>query len=122
LKILRVALIDAKKNLFWVVGKAATADVLLRIRLPLWQCRINNSSKFNNCYGPRASGGPAVFCVKFVFYCMMDITKIQGGYSNLGVRGKFSGSSPYILHMLYRNFIRWKQVKILIFLGIRFCV
>ena len=52
----------------------------------------------------------------------MDITKIQGGYSNLGVRGKFSGSSPYILHMLYRNFIRWKQVKILIFLGIRFCV
>jgi len=26
------------------------------------QCRINNSSKCSNCYGPRAFGGPAVFC------------------------------------------------------------
>jgi len=27
-------------------------------------CRINNSSKCSNCYGPRAFGGPAVFCNK----------------------------------------------------------
>ena len=28
------------------------------------QCRINNSSKSSNCYGPRAFGGPEVFCNK----------------------------------------------------------
>jgi len=28
------------------------------------QCRINNSSKCSNCYGPRVFGGPAVFCNK----------------------------------------------------------
>ena len=28
------------------------------------QCRINNSSRCSNCYGPRAFGGPAVFCNK----------------------------------------------------------
>jgi len=28
------------------------------------QCRMNNSSKCNNFYRPRAFGGPAVFCNK----------------------------------------------------------
>ena len=32
------------------------------------QCRINNGSKCSNCYGPRAFGGLAVLCVKFVLY------------------------------------------------------
>ena len=35
-----------------------------KIWIHCWQCRINNSSKCNNCYGPRAFGGSAVFCNK----------------------------------------------------------
>jgi len=40
------------------------------------QCRINNSSNCSNCYGPRAFGSTALFCVKFVFYynARVDIT------------------------------------------------
>jgi len=36
----------------------------LKSNSSLPQCRINNSSKCSNCYGPRAFGGPAVFCNK----------------------------------------------------------
>jgi len=39
-----------------------------RIMYVAWQYRINNSSKCSNCCGPRAFGGHAVVCVKFVLY------------------------------------------------------
>ena len=48
--------------------------------------------------------GPAVLCVKFVFMIC------KGGYSTLGARSKLSERGPYILHMIYRNIIRWKKV------------
>jgi len=35
----------------------------------------------------------------------------KGGYYKLGARGKLSDRRPHILHVLYKNFIRWKQVK-----------
>jgi len=81
---------------------------------PWHQCRINNSSKCSNCYGARAFGGPAV--LRFTFFFII----CKGGYYNIGVRGKLSQRAP---HMLYKNFIRWKQVKCLSFcLEIFFCV
>jgi len=67
------------------------------------QCRINNSSKCRNCYGPPRFLDTAVFCVKFVFHYMH--------YWNLGARGKLLESEPYILHMLYINCVHWKQIK-----------
>ena len=75
-----------------------------------WQCPINNSSKCSSCHGPRAFGVPAVLCVKFFQYYM------QGWILYLGVRSKLSEREP-ILHMLFRNFIRWKQVKFFILPG-----
>jgi len=39
---------------------------------PQYQCRISNSSKCSKCYGPHAFGGPALLCVKFVFYYMIE--------------------------------------------------
>jgi len=37
------------------------------------QCRINNSSKCSDCYGPRAFGGPAVFCNKsYLLHCIRN--------------------------------------------------
>ena len=33
------------------------------------QGQINNSRKCSNCYGPRASGGPAVFCTLYIKIC-----------------------------------------------------
>jgi len=34
---------------------------------------------------------------------------------DLRARGKLSEMGPSVLHMLYRNFIGWKQVKFVIF-------
>ena len=64
------------------------------------QCRINNSSKCCNSYGPRDFGGTRVLRVKIVLYNM------QGWILELGARGKHSSYFPYILHLLYQNFNR----------------
>jgi len=53
------------------------------------QCRINNSSKCSNCYGPSAFGIPL----------FVECVICNGGYYNLG---KISERTPYILHMLYK--------------------
>jgi len=52
--------------------------------------------------------GLAVLCVRFVLYHMQGC---------VGVQGKLSERGLYILHMLYRNFIRWKQVNFFILSG-----
>ena len=57
------------------------------------QCRINNSSKCSNCYQPRAFGGPAVLCLKFVLYCMQR--RILEFRQTFG-----KANSESILHML----------------------
>jgi len=58
------------------------------------QCRINNSSKSNNCYGPRAFGGPAVLCVKYM----------QGLVLEFRCPKQTLRKGPCILHMLYKTF------------------
>ena len=75
------------------------------------QCGINNSSICSNCYGPRAFGGPAVLCVKFGLYYM------QGYLLEFRCPRQTLRKGPYILHTLYRSFIRWKQVQIFILFG-----
>ena len=77
------------------------------------QCRINNSSKCSNCYGPRAFGGSAVLCAEAVFYHARVDIRIY-----LSSRDKPPRKVAYVLHMLYRNFIRWKQVKFFVLSGI----
>jgi len=54
------------------------SETLESQRLKFWksrsQCRINNSSKYSNCYGPRVFGGRAVLYVKlFLIYAKLDI-------------------------------------------------
>jgi len=67
------------------------------------QCRINNSSKCSNCYGPRAFGGPAVLCVKCVLYHM------QRWISELSCpRQTLRKGALYFAHDIYKNVIRWK--------------
>jgi len=54
--------------------------------------------------------GPVILCVKFVLYYM------QGWVSECRcpwAQGQTLRKRLYILRMLYRNFIRWKQVKLL---------
>jgi len=59
-----------------------TADKLVIPNFSLagsdWPSRINNSSKCSNCYGPRAFGGPAVFCdtVNRIYYIKYKIFSI----------------------------------------------
>ena len=77
------------------------------------QCRINNSSKCSNCYGLRTFGDPALICVKFVLLYM------QGRILEFRCpRQTLRKGAIYILHVLYRNFIRWKQAKFFILSGI----
>jgi len=55
--------------------------------------------------GPVLFGGPLVLCVKFFFM----ICKGEGWIEFRCPKQTFR-KGPYISHMRYKNFIRWKQV------------
>jgi len=80
------------------------------------QCRINNSSKCSNCYGPRAFGGPAVLCIEFfVIIC-------NGGYKKLGARGKLSERGPIFYTCYTKTLFAESKFNFSFCLGICFCV
>ena len=68
------------------------------------QCRINNGNKCSNCYGSRASWGPAVLCVKFVLYY------VQGWTLEFRCPWQTQKEGPIFYTCYSRNFIRWNQV------------
>jgi len=65
--------------------RVKNSPVVHRLRNPVFglrQCRINNSSKCSNCYGPRAFGGPAVFCNKScLLHYVYDFFSLRSHYS-----------------------------------------
>jgi len=91
---IRAAWFFAIMNCPFVALSVFYSSVLMRsfTCLQLWttlmQCRINNSSKCGNYYGPHSSWGPAVLCVTLLFFIC------KGGYYNLGARGKLSQRGP----------------------------
>jgi len=69
-----------------------------------------NSSKYINFYGPRVFGGPRGPLCELLQY-------MPGWTFELRCLRKTLKKGPYILHMLYRNFIRWNQGKFFILSG-----
>jgi len=88
--------------------------------MPDIQCMIrsisvNNSSKCSNCYWPYAFGVLAVLCVKFVLCYML------GWILEIRCPRQTRRKQPYVLHLLYNNFICWK-LHFSFCLAIRLCV
>ena len=59
------------------------------VLLNLSQCRIKNSSKCSNCYGPRAFGGPRSSVINLADYIVYDFFSLRSQYfAKFAVRSK----------------------------------